>query len=114
MRSGSVILKILIYNSQNIFKRYNHHHHHQNLVSLKLKSCVNKIRNQFVKVGKYNFPSTDAFVGEKQTTFVDFAGFTPFLQTYCHNVQNVSQVKNIANINLNRFCSKCYPAKTEI
>ena len=62
-------------------------------------------------MGKYNFPSSDAFVGEKQTTFVDFAGFTPFLQTYCHNVQNVTQVKNIAHINV---CSKCYPAKTEI
>ena len=65
-------------------------------------------------MGKYNFPSSDAFVGEKQTTFVDFAGFTPFLQTYCHNVQNVSQAKNIADINLNHSCLKCYPAKTEI
>ena len=46
------------------------------------------------KVGKYNFPSSNAFVGVKQTTLVGFVGFTSFLQTYCHNLQCLSLMKH--------------------
>ena len=55
------------------------------------------------KVGKYNFPSSNAFVGVKQTTLVGFVGFTPFLQTYCHNLQCLSLMKHFVSPNVNKM-----------
>ena len=61
---------------------------------LKTQDLCKQDPESICKVGKYNFPSSNAFVGVKQTTIVGFVDFTPFLQTYCHTVQCLSLMKH--------------------
>ena len=81
LRIWSRVLMIHLYNTSKTYK-------------WRMQDLCKQDPKSICKVGKYNFPSSNAFVGVKQTTLVGFVGFTSFLQTYCHNLQCLSLMKH--------------------